>query len=141
MAGRPRHPPHSSPEKRPQADWRVMPSAVADARPGHRPPAQLEDPRPQAVLDLGAGGGDAGDVGQHLVVGEGAPLGQAGRGDGPAPAYSARISSHSPTHSSQMWTPGPAMSRVTCVLSFPQNEQEAKTPAGGSVSIVMASPL
>ena len=38
------------------------------------------------------------------------------------------ISLHRSMHSSQMYTPGPAMSFLTCFWLFPQNEHLSRSP-------------
>src|SRR5262249_35656984 len=41
---------------------------------------------------------------------------------------SSMISLHRSMHSSQMYTPGPAMSFFTCFCDFPQNEHFSRSP-------------
>jgi hypothetical protein len=51
-----------------------------------------------------------------------------------------RMSLHSPTHSLQMYTPGPAITFSTSVFGFAQNEQRSRTAdVADGASLVMAS--
>src|SRR5690349_12569030 len=49
------------------------------------------------------------------------------------------ISLHRSMHSSQMYTPGPAMSFLTCFWLFPQNEHFSKSPPSPMRAMVVVS--
>ena len=49
------------------------------------------------------------------------------------------ISLHRSMHSSQMYTPGPAMSFLTCFWLFPQNEHFSRSPPSPMRAMVLRS--
>src|SRR3954449_271119 len=49
---------------------------------------------------------------------------------------SSMISLHRSMHSSQMYTPGPAMSLLTCFCDFPQNEHLSSSPPSPNFATV-----
>ena len=50
------------------------------------------------------------------------------------------ISLHNSTHSSQMYTPGPAMSCWTCFWLLPQNEHLSRSALSPILAIASSSP-
>src|SRR6478736_6264862 len=54
---------------------------------------------------------------------------------------SSRISLHSPMHSSQMYTAGPAMSLRTCFCVLPQNVHLSRSPLSAGRAIEVPSPV
>ena len=49
------------------------------------------------------------------------------------------ISLHRSMHSSQMYTPGPAMSFLTCFWLFPQNEHFSRSPPSPMRAMVLGA--
>src|SRR5678816_3232173 len=54
---------------------------------------------------------------------------------------SSMISLHRSMHSSQMYTPGPAMSFFTCFCDFPQKEHFTRSPPSPNLAMCAPPPL